>query len=80
MILISTPLFNPYESLVNLFILLVTKTYQSLGTLRNCQDTVVELHYCRNVVEKLAALLSFLKQVEQFCGNHLLGASWCLLW
>ena len=102
MILISTPLFNPYESLMNLFILLATKTYQSLGPLRNCQDAVVELHYCRNVVEKLAAplfeifgwevvepkkmvleplaLLSFPQQVEQFCGNHLLGASWCLLW
>ena len=56
MILISTPLFNPYESLVNLFILLVTKTYQSLGTLRNCQDAMVEV----------LALSSFLQQVERF--------------
>ena len=57
MILISTPLFNPYESLMNLLILQATKKYQSLGPLRNCQDAVVELHYCRNVVEKLAAPL-----------------------
>ena len=57
LILASTPLFNPYESLLNFLILLANKMYQSLGPLRNSQDAVVEVYYDRNIVEKLAAPL-----------------------
>lgn len=57
LLLASTPLFNPYESLLNFLILLANKMYQSLGPWRNSQEAIVEVYYDRNIVEKLAAPL-----------------------